>query len=155
VVTPRVADSSRRPVRLSARLGRSVVAMFLGWVVASLTFMVCLYSYQRSFTDLVPVLFWMALFVVVGWLIVFLPLIAFIPDKSQLLSSRRLPLLGALLGPVIYFLLIGRVFLSRPLSEGLPYHIQSIIIGAVAGWFYGRRRGQGTGGLPSGNEHAV
>ncbi len=129
-------------IALSRRIVLAIGSMILGWACASAIFTGWIYALQHDLRDVGVTLFYTAIFAAAGWVISFLPLVVFVSPRAPLWTSRRLPWIGAVVGFVVFYALIGRVFVKEVWGglgswiELAPYATHPIVTGAVAGFVY-------------------
>ena len=88
--------------------------------------------WQRP-TDVEAVLLWSAIFVLISWLLVVLPLIFIIQESSRLLQFSNALIFGAMVGAIIFLLLVG--WWTDFWSE-VMYWGYAMVVGATIGGAY-------------------
>jgi hypothetical protein len=124
---------------MSARhkVGLSLLSIVLGWAVGGAGFFLYARVFWGGFADVALVVVWTLPFVIMGWLVFFLPLVLVVNDGSGLIRFPAFALVGSVVALVAFFLLVGWWL---PLwRESVAYLIHPALTGAVAGAVYSLR----------------
>jgi hypothetical protein len=90
-----------------ARILTSLGATLAGWGAGFFSYALYGMLSRRAATDLGAMLFWPGLFILMGWLVIFLPILRLVPSGHRLFSPLVFPLVGAALGLSAFFSLVA------------------------------------------------
>ncbi len=118
----------------SVRLAVSLLMTAVGWAAAYGVFATLELIVTHRITDTVPLLFWTGVFVLSGWLLAFVPLIAGLAVWSRLFHPWTFGTVGAALAVAVFLALLAW---WTPLWRSVPYILFAAIVGFVGGSGYG------------------
>ena len=123
-----------RPDASIVRIAASAVATALGWTAAYAAFASVEYAVSGRVTDTVPVLFWTGVFVAIGWLVVFVPLVVVVRTDSAVFRPLTFGTIGAALAMGLFAALVAW---WTGLWASWPYWLFAAVVGFVAASVYG------------------
>lgn len=117
-----------------ARLGISLVTIGLGWILASLLYLIWLLGAYGTLADIQSWLFYTGVFAFIGWATVAAPLAAFGQHQLPIFRLPWAVLFGAVVGAAILLALLSALAWQVALiADPLPLYPEAAIIGAI-GW---------------------
>ena len=117
----------------------SLLATLLGWGAASLSWLLYvdllqgIYQLQVGATDFSVMFLWAGLFIILGWLFFFHPLVSWLPAEHRLFGPLVFPFVGIALAMVAFLLLVASWFNDWRSLFGYLY---AGVAGGVAAFLY-------------------